>query len=313
MGRRAYHENIEEAGRNVGPAGQLACQPDITCRVSCQSDVGRVPNINQLREKPDNIAANDTEKHMPLSEISRNSGVTILTMTRGKVNPLNEEMVDHLTAQFAGLAADPETKAVVLTGQGSFYSFGLDVPELYDYTPADFTRFLIKFTSLYLSMYRFPKPLVAAINGHAVAGGFMISTPCDYRVMATGKAKIALNEVTFGSSLFAGSLEILKGVVGARNAERIALSGSMYSAEDALELGMVDEIAEPEQVVARATAIAAEMAKRDATAYAAIKKLLRDPVVQKIQATEADSIKRFVEIWYSPSTREQTKGIVING
>jgi enoyl-CoA hydratase len=248
---------------------------------------------------------------MPITRIDKNEGVTVLTLTRDKVHALNEESVDHITEQVATLREDADTKAVVLTGEGSFFSFGLDVPELYDYTPEDFTRFLTKFTSLYMALYEFPKPLVAAINGHAIAGGFMLFTPCDYRVMATGKARVALNEVTFGSTLFAGSMEILKGVVGMRNAERITLSGSMYSAEDAREMGLVDECAEPDAVLDRALAVAGEMMKRDAVAYADIKRQLRKPTIEKIKQVEAASIARFVEIWYSPSTREQTKGIVI--
>jgi len=250
---------------------------------------------------------------MSQTQINRQQGIDILTMSRGKVNALNEEMVDHLVERFRELKDDPETRAVILTGQGSFFSFGLDVPELYSYSPEDFTRFLTKFTGLYLDIFEFPKPVVAAINGHAVAGGFMIATPCDYRVMATGKAKISLNEVTFGSSVFAGSVEILRSVTGHRNAEKIAFSGQMYSAEEAKALVLVDEVAESEAVLARAQAIAAEMAARDAVAYAAIKKLLRDPMAEQIRRTETDSIRRFVEIWYSPSTREQTKGIQIRG
>jgi 3,2-trans-enoyl-CoA isomerase len=250
---------------------------------------------------------------MSLTNINSQKGVTTLTLTRGKVNAMNEEMVDHLLATLQHLKADTETRALILTGQGSFFSFGFDVPELYDYSPADFTRFLTKFTDLYLRLFEFPKPLIAAINGHAVAGGFMIATPCDYRVMASGKAKISLNEVTFGSSVFAGSIEILNCVTGHRNAETIALGGKMYSAGEAQELGLVDEVAEPDVVLSRAQAKAVEMTARDSVAYAAIKKLLRAPISEQIKRTEADSIRRFVEIWYSPSTRAQTKGIVIKG
>lgn len=250
---------------------------------------------------------------MPLTTIKSLHGVATLTLSRGKVNALNEEMVDHLLEMFRQLGADPETRAVVLTGQGSFFSFGLDVPELYDYSPQDFTRFLTRFTDLYLRMFEFPKPLIAAINGHAVAGGFMLAIPCDYRVMATGRAKISLNEITFGSSVFAGSIEILKGVTGHRNAEVFALGGRMYSAEEAMALGLIDEVCEPEAVLPAALEKATEMAAHDAVAFAAIKKPLRGPVVERINHTEADSIRRFVEIWYSPSTREKTKGIVIRG
>lgn len=248
---------------------------------------------------------------MSLTNINSQNGITTLALTRGKVNAINEEMADHLLETFRQLSTDTDTHALILTGQGSFFSFGLDVPELYDYSPTDFTRFLTKFTELYLRIFEFPKPVVAAINGHAVAGGFMIATPCDYRVMATGKAKISLNEITFGSSVFAGSLEILKCVTGHRNAESFALGGKMYSAEEARALGLIDEACAPEAVLPRAQAVATELAGRDAVAYAAIKKLLRDPVIEQIKHTETDSIRRFVEIWYSPSTRAQTKGIVI--
>ena len=131
--------------------------------------------------------------------------------------------------------------------------------------------------------------------------------------MSTGKAKISLNEVTFGSSVFAGSLEILKCLTGHRNAEIVALGGRMYSAEEGKALGLIDEVCAPDAILPRAQEIAAEMASRDAVAYAAIKKLLREPIIDEIKRTETDSIRRFVEIWYSPSTRAQTKGIVIRG
>ena len=250
---------------------------------------------------------------MSLTNIDSQNGVTTLTLNRGKVNAMNEEMVDHLLETFRQLSSDTSTRAVVLTGQGSFFSFGLDVPELYDYSPQDFTRFLIKFTDLYLRVFEFPKPLIAAVNGHAVAGGFMIAIPCDYRLMVTGKAKISLNEVTFGSSVFAGSIEILKCVTGHRNAEIIAASGKMYSAEEAKALGLIDEVCAPEAVLPRVQQIAAEMAARDAVAYGEFKRLFRVQVMERINHTEAESIRRFVEIWYSPSTREQTKRIVIKG
>jgi len=239
--------------------------------------------------------------------------VAILTLARGKVNALDEAMVDRLREQAASLEHDPEIRAVVLAGQGSFFSFGFDVPALYGYSPGDFTEFLRKFTDLYRSLFAFPKPLVAALNGHTVAGGCMLAIAADHRIMATGKARISLNEITFGAALFAGSVEMLVHLVGQRQAEKIALSGAMVSAEDALAVGWVDEVAAPELVVPRAIEWAAEMAARDAAAYAAIKRLLRGPVAERMRLAEAASIERFVEIWYSPSTREQLKKIQIRG
>jgi len=245
------------------------------------------------------------------TQLERYGSVSLLTLARGKVNAVDEATVDDLRERVADLARDPGTRALVLTGQGSFFSFGFDVPALYDYSPADFTRFLTKFTGLYRALYDLPKPLVAAVNGHAVAGGFMLATSADHRVMATGKAKISLNEVTFGAGLFAGSVEMLRTIVGDRRAETIALAGAMYAAEDARAMGLVDEVAPPEAVVPRALEIAAGMADGDEAAYAAIKRLLRAPVLERIDRAEQASIARFVEIWYSPATRAHLRNILI--
>ena len=155
------------------------------------------------------------------------------------------------------------------------------------------------------------RALVAALNGHAVAGGCMLATAADYRVMADGKARISLNEITFGASLFAGSVEMLRHLVGPRQAEAIALEGAMFPAERAREIGLVDEVAPAETVLTRAVEIATDMASRDATAYAAVKRLLRGPVLERIRLSEAAGLQSFVEIWYSPTTREQLKKIRI--
>ena len=88
------------------------------------------------------------------------------------------------------------------------------------------------FIDLYRVLFSFPKPLVAAINGHAVAGGCMLANACDHRVMASGRAKISLNEVTFGATLPAGSAEMLAYWVGSRHAEALALSGRMVDASE---------------------------------------------------------------------------------
>lgn len=245
------------------------------------------------------------------TDVERQRDVSILTLARGKVNALDEPMVDRLQEQLRSLERDPETHAVVVAGRGSFFSFGFDVPALYDYSPEDFTRFLRKLTDLDRSLFVFPKPVVAAVNGHAVAGGCMLAMAADRRIMATGKARISLNEITFGAGLFAGSVEMLVHLVGQRSAETVALAGAMYSAEAAQAIGLIDEVAQPEAVIMRAVEVAAEMAGRDAAAYAAIKTLLRGPIAERIRLAEAGSIQRFVEIWYSPSTRQHLKKIEI--
>ena len=102
--------------------------------------------------------------------------------------------MDELRHVFDELAEDPAVRAVVLSGRGSFFSFGWDVPEFLSWPRERFTGFLESFTTLYLSMFQFPKPLVCAINGHAIAGGCMLAMACDERLMVTGRARIALTK-----------------------------------------------------------------------------------------------------------------------
>jgi len=153
--------------------------------------------------------------------------------------------------------------------------------------------------------------VVAALNGHAIAGGCMLALACDRRLMAEGKGRIGLNEVTFGSSVFAGSVAMLKACVGQRNAERVLFSGAMFDGDAALELGLVDRLAPADSLLALALEEARSLSEGDRAAFAEIKRLVRGPVAEAIRAREADSIREFVRIWYSDSTREKLKGVDI--
>lgn len=103
--------------------------------------------------------------------VAKNEEVATVTLNRGKVNALNEIMVEQLKDCFADLERDRQVSSVILTGKGSFFSFGFDIPEFLSYSKDDFTRYLTKFTDLYTYLFLFPKP-VAALNGHAIAGGW---------------------------------------------------------------------------------------------------------------------------------------------
>jgi enoyl-CoA hydratase/carnithine racemase len=237
--------------------------------------------------------------------------MVIVRLQRGKVNALNYDYVNSLHQRFVKLEEDESVDAVVLTGSGSFFSFGFDVPELLTYGREELERFFREFTVFYTRLFLFPKPLVAAINGHAVAGGCMLATACDRRVMASGRAKISLNEVTFGASVFAGSVEMLAAVTGRPMAERILLTGAMYGAEQALDMGLVDEVTPPEEVAAAAERHCRELAAGDAAAFRSIKSLLRGPVAEEMRRLEEASIEKFIEIWLSPGTQAQLERIEI--
>ena len=242
---------------------------------------------------------------------TRDQGIATVTLSRGKVNAFNEAMVEELHDCLKAIESDESLRAVILTGHGSFFSFGFDIPEFLSYSREAFTRYLQKFTGLYSYLFTFPKPTIAALNGHTVAGGCMLATACDCRIMVSGKAKIALNEINFGASVLAGSVAILEYCVGSSNAQKILYSGQMHTAEEALDLGLVDFIAPSVDLPQEALRVAQDLARKDVHAFRSVKELLRKPVTEAIRRTEEASIQAFVNIWYSENTWKNLQAIKI--
>ncbi len=129
--------------------------------------------------------------------------------------------------------------------------------------------------------------------------------------MTTGKAKISLNEIAFGSTVFAGSVELLKFCVGQRNAERILMTGSMFSAEEGEKLGLIDKISSEENVMAEAASVASSLGQREPKVFRSVKHLLRAPIAEKMIQREKKSIETFLDIWYSEPTRSNLAKIKI--
>jgi len=248
---------------------------------------------------------------MEFVQLQKRDGIATLTLGRGKVNALNGAVVDQMRERLKSLEHDPEAKAVVLTGAGKFFSFGFDVPEFLSSEKAQFARFLTSFTDLYTYLFLYPKPVVAALNGHTVAGGCMLALACDYRVMVTGKARISLNELGFGASVFAGITEMLRFTVGSANATKVLYSGSMYSAEEANNIGLIDEVAAEPDLMNAAFKMASTLGSKHPPAFAGIKSLLRKTIAEDMMRREKESVREFVDIWYSEHTWANLQNIRI--
>ena len=248
---------------------------------------------------------------MTFVNVNKQEGIATVTLNRGKVNPLNEDVVEELFSSLKTLENDDSVSAVILTGSGKFFSFGFDVPELITYSKEAFENFILKFTNLYSYMFLYPKPIIAALNGHAIAGGCMLAITCDHRVMVSEKAKISLNEIDLGVPVFAAITEILRFCAGSRNATEILYSGAMYAAKEALALGLIDEIVGREDFDKTVKKRASELGKKPGPAFSGIKSFLREPILDGISQKENESMKQFVEIWYSDSARAILKDVKI--
>ena len=130
----------------------------------------------------------------------------------------------------------------------------------------------------------------------------MVALACDRRLMVTGKAKISLNEIGFGSSVFAGATEMLRFQIGSRRASEVLYSGAMYEAEEAKRIGLIDSVVEEATLMEESFQAATTLAEKHPAAFRSIKRLLREPIVEGFKSTELASIKEFVQIWYSEAT-----------
>ncbi|MFQ5787129.1 MAG: enoyl-CoA hydratase/isomerase family protein [Thermodesulfobacteriota bacterium] len=248
---------------------------------------------------------------MNFINVSINEEIAEIVIDRPKVNALNEIVVEELNQTFRTLSKDSDTRAIILSGNGSFFSFGFDVPELYSYPKEAFLKFVFKFSDLLKNIFLFPKPVIAALNGHTIAGGACVALACDYRLMVQENAKISFNEITFGSTLFSTVVDILKFLVGAKNSSTIIYSGMMYTAEEAIKLGLIEQVVSKVALKDKATNVALDLTKKDYEAFKSIKYLLRENIATQIENKESDSISEFVDLWYSKSTRNNLQKIKI--
>lgn len=178
-------------------------------------------------------------------------GVATLTLARPeRRNALSIKVRDEISDQLDGWATDPAVRAVVLTGEGSTFCAGFDLEE---FAQAELAPTIRDSSHRYhLTVWRFPKPLLAAINGPAVAGGLDLCLLCDFRI-ASANAVFAHPEIKFGAPPLFTPLQWIVGVGIARD---LCLTGRRIDAEEALRIGLVNSISEPGRALDDALAMA---------------------------------------------------------
>ena len=174
-----------------------------------------------------------------------------LRLERPPANALAPELVAAIAAAVRAAPGDG-AEALVLSGAPGMFSAGLDVPYLLTLDRDGIAGAWAGFYDMMRALAEAPVPIAAAITGHSPAGGAVMAIFCDRRLMAEGRFAIGLNEVQVGIPLPPAIFAALRRVVGDRTAERLAVAGEMVSADEALEVGLVDELAPPEEVVERA-------------------------------------------------------------
>ena len=228
-------------------------------------------------------------------------GIAVVTLAYGKVNALDTEFCAALAARFNELRAS-EAKAIVLTGQGKTFSAGVELIKL-SAGGADYIRaFLPALHKLCEAIFFHPKPVVAAVNGHAIAGGAVLAACADRRVMARGQGRIGVTELLVGLPFPSLAFEVVRATVPARYLAEVVYSGATYEPDAALDRGWIDDISEPDELLEGALAIAQELGALSPAAFAHTKAQIRQPFAERYARSGAATDKAATEVWCAPDT-----------
>lgn len=234
--------------------------------------------------------------------------VTVVRMAHGKVNAFDPELMGGLIDRLEALEK-ADTAALVLTGTGGVFSAGVDLRGLTGGGP-DYVKTLLPLLGgAFHKAFTFPKPVVAAVNGHAIAGGCVLACACDYRIMADGGGRIGTPELSVGVPFPSMALEILRLTVPAHRLQALIYRGLTCTPDEAVDNGLVDETAPPEAVLDRAVEMAERLGALPPASFALTKRIIREPSRARVRDMQAAD-EAVTEAWMSPRVQEAVRAYV---
>jgi len=232
--------------------------------------------------------------------IENRGPVRLLVLSRGRANPLTADFCEEIHRAARAAEEDPSVRGVVLTSASpSIFCGGFDLGTLTHADPETFGRFIRTFETLFFDLFLLGKPLVAALTGHAVAGGALLAGTADFRLAAAGPGKIGLPEVTLGVHVPRYCVEAMRVTVGEVALRRWALLGETMGFTEAHALGAIDRIVPAAELLDEAVAFAGRLGGATSEVYAAIKRDLRGAAFEKARDILPDARKAFVDSWFS--------------
>lgn len=231
----------------------------------------------------------------------------VVRMERGPANAIGPEFVREVGA---GLdRAETEGRPVVLTGSGRFFSAGLDLVGL----PSDrepMGAFVDAFEDLILRLFLFPGPTVAAVNGHAVAGGAILAAATDCRLGARGNYRVGVSEVSLGVVFPAAAFEVLRAAIPPDRTAAVLLRGQLTGPDTAVRNGFLHELVSNGELVERAAARAEELGALPRHAYNHTKHTLREGFARRAARRRAASRRLFLDTWFSAEAASRREALL---
>jgi enoyl-CoA hydratase/carnithine racemase len=230
--------------------------------------------------------------------------VALVKLNHRVTNALSPKVVHKLETVLREVRDDDAVNGLVLASSNEkFFSIGFDIPELYKMSRDDFTGFYRLFNQICVELFTLPKPTVAAITGHAIAGGCILALCCDYRFMAKGHKLMGLNEVKLGLPVPYLPDRLLHALAGFRRAKEMMESGEFYPPEKAFEMGIVDKILPVKDVAKAAVEHADTIGGLPKEGYRIIKQNRVEVIAEAVMARQDQKERIFIESWYSDEAR----------
>ena len=234
-------------------------------------------------------------------DLKNDNGIATVTITHGKANALDIELSEELAACFEQIS-ESAARAVVITGAGRIFSAGVDLIRLSSAGPDYVRKFLPALHRSFRAVFFCPKPVVAAIHGHAIAGGCVLACSADRRIMARANGRIGVTELLVGVPFPAMAFETMRFAVPARHLSELLYTGATYEVDAALERGLVDAVVEPDELMRSAIAAAEQLAALSPAAFAQTKAQLRAEARERLERTGAATDKIAADIWAAEPT-----------
>lgn len=201
----------------------------------------------------------------------------LVRIDRPPANAMDRELLGDVVAACEQLAAD-EPAAVVITGREGYFSAGVDLKLAPTLDAEGQAEMVDRINRMAAGWYGFPRPVVGAVNGHAIAGGIVLALCADHRVGGT-EGRFGLTEVRVGIGYPAVAIAVVRAELSPPAARDLVLRGELMDSQAALERGLLDELVEQDAVLDRALEVAAELAALPPQGYAFVKRQLRAPVI----------------------------------
>jgi len=237
-------------------------------------------------------------------KLERQDQIGILYVDTARNNAINADFIREAHELMDEAENDSAVRALVVTStHKTIFCPGVDLPSLMGRSGPEMRSFYEALTGIVRRKVVYPKPEVYALNGHTIAAGCMMALAGDYRVMAKGRTVFGLMEIDVGLAAPIGVAEMMRHFFGGRLSERVLFSGERLAPEQALALGLVDEIVEPDRLIERALAQARLLASKPAGGYRRLKRYSRQALAARMHALDDAHLDELVDQWFSEETQ----------